>query len=330
MKRLFTLLLLLPFPLFGNAAWENAAYIVLTGPASDTGREIHYLDMAGNILGKQTLATSNYATANAIVYGSGMNPSYAGNGLGLFRGVGTTASRTMNFYDDPLLSPLASGSTLPRNTTRTYADLATGTASDMFIALDIANDGRLSTLVQRDTGYSYIYNYMVDEGAISKNILARDATMGTNYWDMGGQLMRNFCYGDFLKTPQALAADQQVALLLADSRTVNIRYLYFNSAEGGYLNNMSSFNVGIDGKNILDMWESDYNYLAVLYDDNSVVEYDAQNGSVMDTYTFIAGGLSNVLDVVRVADLTIPEPAEYAALFGLFALLFAARRRRER
>ncbi len=34
------------------------------------------------------------------------------------------------------------------------------------------------------------------------------------------------------------------------------------------------------------------------------------------------------LDVVRFTDIVIPEPAHYAALFGLCALLFALRRRR--
>ena len=329
--------------------WADAVYGVLSGSGS-TVRTITYLAADGSILGSQTLQTSNYGGANAILYGPDVAPNLAdANGLILLRdevgavqetGTGTglyrsNAGRNINYYANPLESTSAM---LNRMNPVSYVSIQGATLAsvsdpakapmDHFIDLGMSNSGTILTLVMRDladgTFIPYIYRYMIPETTSTNGQgLSRYNGDGLlNYSDLGlGNVYTTFAVGNFVNIADAYV--DQFALA-NESGIIHIKTVNYVSTTSAYV---KEFDASILGKEIVSMWENDYHYLAILYDDNSVVEYDVNTGlQVGDAYSFDSS-IKNILDVVRFTPILVPEPATYAAFFGLFALGFVIMRR---
>ncbi len=322
------------------ADWTGAVYGVLSGTDTATTRTISYYDANGILLGSQSMATSNFVGANAIAYGSTVCPNLGegGKGLVLLRTeVGSAtetspnAGRTINFYVDPVT---ATGASLARTTPSTYGTVSgpalASPAIDHYVDLVVAKNGSLLALVNRKnettgaiTGV-YLYPFAIPETHASyPNLNRENDTYFNQLLNISNIETTAVATGDFLKNQ---TYDNQFALVDINGLLTIRNSTYGSSQATQVATGFTPFDISL-GKDIVSIWESDYNYLAVLYDDNSVVEWDVATATQKNTFTF--AGLTNALDVVRFTAL-IPEPSAYAAIFGFaaLALVFLKRRRK--
>ncbi len=331
--------LLFAASLFGQSSWSNAAFIALSGSAeSASARTLYYLDSYGSILGSQTLADSAYAGANSIAYGTNVCPNLSGaDGLMLLRtknGAATmatqSAARDVNFYPDPLD---ASGGTLSKMTVGSGTFIGPNNANlvDSYLDLSVCADGRVYSLISRQTTTTtqyYLYAFLVPGASAGAPSMSRNTTSGTNggYFQIGDSTiytspiqfftMGNF-YADSTRPYQFAFVDSAGMLYVRD---------FENTNASTYAK--TSFSVAQADKSILSIWETDDNLIGILYDDNSVIAWNASTMAQEYGYE-LDEALTGVLDIIQIAAYTpIPEPAHLAALIGLGALLFALKRRR--
>ena len=343
MKRILAFvssLILLSVSGFANPQWENAEYIALGNLTDDASQKVlMYFDGSGNQLGYSRLNTSSYSGATSIAFGAGIIPNVGGeDGLLLLRSANDFASTSnyaaINLYDNPLTASISSGSELPRLSSCAYAvlQLASNKNSDFIDVakqIDRAQNGLVTLLVDRynkaDNTFmaSYVYKYAMPDTLSASGMVNRveTETQG-NRWDIGVVEAVDFASGIF--TTEATAdMPNQFALLDAGG---NVR-IYIASDLSVAVSLTNSFSIVQEGKEIVSIWGDDDYTLNVLYDDNSVLGFDARTGE-LNGEAFTMNGDYAMLDVVKVGGIVVPEPAEYAFAFGVMATIYAAWRRR--
>ena len=323
-----------------NPLWEGAEYLALGYMSSDTSQKaLMYFDGSGNQLGYVRLETSNYAGATSIAFGSGIVPNLSGgDGLMLLRSANNFASTsnfvTINLYDNPLTTSIDNGAQLARQSGCTYAVLGVASNSstdyiDVAKQIDRAQNGLVTLLVDRynketnELMASYVYKYSMPDTLSAGSMVNRVQTeTQENRWDIGNVEVVNFASGIF--TTEATAdMPNQFALLDVGG---NIR-IYVGSDLDVNVSLVNGFSIVQEGKEIVSIWGDDNYTLTVLYDDNSVLEYDSRTGE-LNGNSYSMNTDYTILDVVKVGSIVVPEPAQYALAFGVFAILFAVWRKR--
>ena len=328
--------------LYANPLWEGAEYLALGYMSSDTSQKaLMYFDGSGNQLGYVMLNTSAYAGANSIAYGVGIVPNIDGaDGLMLLRSANdfenTNNYITVNLYSDPISADISNGAELDRTPPIYYTSLglasnSSSTFVDVVKQIDKTQSGLVTLLVDRYDRTSqallntYIYKYSIPNTVSDGTTITRVETPEQGpRWDIGGSDMTliNFTSGIFTDV-QIEGQPNQFAVL--DS-TGYIR-IYTGADASAANTGIKSFSVVQEGKEIVSIWGDDNYTLSVLYSDNSVLEYDSRTGELTGG-SYSMNTDYTILDVVKVGSIVVPEPAQYALAFGVFAILFAVWRKR--
>ena len=313
MKKIISLIslsLISAASVLANPIWEGAEYMALGYLTDDASQKaLMYFDGSGNQLGYVRLETSNYAGATSIAFGSGL-------------------------YDNPLTTSIDNGAQLARQSGCTYAVLGVASNSstdyiDVAKQIDRAQNGLVTLLVNRynketnELMASYVYKYSMPDTLSAGSMVNRVQTeTQENRWDIGNVEIVNFASGIF--TTEATAdMPNQFALLDVGG---NIR-IYVGSDLDVNVSLVNGFSIVQEGKEIVSIWGDDNYTLTVLYDDNSVLEYDSRTGE-LNGNSYSMNTDYTILDVVKVGSIVVPEPAQYALAFGVFAILFAVWRKR--
>ncbi len=333
MKKLSTILICISAALTMFAQYENAAYIglgSLSGGSSQ--RVLMYFDSSFNQLGYVTLQTSAYEGANSIAYGAGIIPNSNGlPGMLLQRDTPNEDSNyfTVNAYADPLTAGVSDGAELQRSQPAAYASVFVASNSktdyiDRVVAINsISTDGILTALVNRynkeafggEYLTSFIYRYQIPATAAAAFQVWRvDNEIQAPRWDVANIEYKDFATGYF-STPYDSEVTEQLALLDTEGL---VHFYQVKDNKTGVINREVSMDVSKDGKEIISVWGGDAYSLFVLYDDYTISEYDTTTLELVDTVWL--SSTHQLLDIVKVSPAVIPEPAEYAVLFGLFAL----------
>lgn len=323
------------------AQWDNAEYIAL-GSISGGGsqRVLMFFDSDFNQLGYVSLQTSAYDGANSIAYGNGLVPNQNGlPGMLLQRNTPEEDYNyfTVNTYADPLTSGVSSGGELPRSLPANFGSVfvaSSGTTEyiDRVVAINSAStDGVLIALVNRynkdalggEHIFSSIYRYKMPINADTSFPVYRvEDDAQAPRWDVDVVEWKDFTTGVF-SAPYDSEVTDQLACLSADGTV----YFYQVKDPKTHVIDFGTMSVASDGKDILSIWGGDDYSLFVLYSDYSVMEYDTITKEIRST-SFLSADYG-ILDMVKTSPVVVPEPAEYAMLFGIAALGFIFFRRRK-
>lgn len=353
MLRLFSLCSVVAVPSL-YAQYENAAYIglgSLSGGSSQ--RVLVYFDSSFNELGYVTLQTSAYDGANSIAYGASSIPNSNGfPGMLLQRDTPPENNNyfTVNAYADPLIAGLTGGAELPRSMPSNYGSIfvaSSGTTDyiDRVVAINsTATDGYVVALVNRYNkeayggGYmsSYIYRYKIPATADAPfsayrvdewvDVGGEQVMVQAPRWDIPYTTVEVGGYKDFTTgyffSPNDSEVTEQLAVLDANGL---VQFFQVKDNKTNVISGYPSIDVSVDGRGIISIFGGDEYSLFVLYDNYEISEYDTRTQEVINT--FFMSTSYPLLDMVNVSPAVVPEPAEYAALFGLLALCFAFFRR---
>ncbi len=288
-------------------AWIDAAYMALVkdpSGADNSQRSLEFFDAEGVSMGVMALEGSEAAQADAIAYGNGLAPNIAGKGLLLLtQRTGGDVNRFVKVYADPLANGETSLPLASPCSQMSFPTPASTVAVDNYMKLFPASGGKVAVLNHRSADPSrgeYFYFFTPPAAATGNISVPRDSSNG--YIGLGNtQHYTALAKGGFMSDLVAASGSELYAFY--DSLTGDARFATVSATSASYLTD--TVRVAKEGKTVKAMWAADNGRLAVLYDDGSVSEWDAELQSEAGGFSFSTSNA--VLDVVRLTAASARE-----------------------